>query len=193
MIGLAKLLTQLLFPSKIVSHPDTTFLYVHNQLNYITYSLDVMISQISQMFNDSKMRSWQQNECCPPHIKGWFEKKNKKLFISVLRTRFENCCFQMSHNYLFYFTLSNETSLKLLSIEKELSQLLVKNNKKWYTLISICVFHLAIIKFRNTESLRFDRQLQNVTIPKIGPVIEGREKIMLPMPYSHITFLMLQF
>lgn len=188
MIGLAKLLTQL-FLSKTVSHLDTTFLYVHNKLYYISYSLDIMISQTSQML------SWQQDDIMTAKWvlsssnQGLTCKKKKSFYFTLKDQIWESLCCQMSHHYLFYFAfLSNEISFILHAIEKELSQLLVKNNKKWYTFISICVFHLAIIKFRNSERLRFERRLQNVTIPKIGPVIKGREKIMSPGPYSHITF-----
>lgn len=57
-------------------------------------------------------------------------------------------------------------------------------------LISMCSFHLAMIKYyflRNSERWRFESQFQNAAIPKIGPY-EGRKKITSPGPYSHITF-----
>lgn len=59
-----------------------------------------------------------------------------------------------------------------------------------FTFISICVFDLAIINYSlgNSERVRFERQFQNTTTPKICPITEGREEIMLPGHYSHTAF-----
>lgn len=83
------------------------------------------------------------SKCLPLQTKGWFA---KNLGLQSWGPDLRTIMLPMLHHYLFYFHfLSNEISLELLAIGKEVNQLLDKNDTKQWRYALLLSAHMFFI------------------------------------------------